>query len=87
MTPQLKKIVWNGARTTGNPVYPHGGSSFHVVLSHGCRLPIVYVLLHFDIICITLKELYNELQTMSALQDEFFIHELELENYRGVVEM
>ena len=24
----LKKIVWNGARTTGNPVYPHGGSSF-----------------------------------------------------------
>ena len=28
MTPQLKKIPWNGARTTGNPVYPHRGSSF-----------------------------------------------------------
>ena len=28
MTPQLEKIVWNGARTTGNPVYPQGGSSF-----------------------------------------------------------
>ena len=27
MTPQLAKIVWNGARTTGNPVYPQGGSS------------------------------------------------------------
>ena len=25
MTPQLAKIVWNGARTTGNPVYPQGG--------------------------------------------------------------
>ena len=32
MTPQLEKIVWNGARTTGNPVYPHGGSS---ILSNG----------------------------------------------------
>ena len=27
MTRQLEKIVWNGSRTTGNPVYPHGGSS------------------------------------------------------------
>ena len=27
MTPQLEKIACNAARTTGNPVYPHGGSS------------------------------------------------------------
>ena len=26
----LKKIVWNSARTTGNPVYPHGESSYSV---------------------------------------------------------
>ena len=26
--PNWKKIAWNAARTTGNPVYPHGGSSF-----------------------------------------------------------
>ena len=60
---------------------------FHVVLSHGCQLPIVYAPPHFDIICITLKEIYNELQIMSASQAEFFIDELEPQNYRGAVEM
>ena len=29
----LKKIVWNSARTTGNPVYPHGGSSLFFSVS------------------------------------------------------
>ena len=34
MTPQFeKKIVWNGARTTGNPVYPHGESSLFFSVS------------------------------------------------------
>ena len=31
MTSQLEKIAWNAARTTGNPVYPHGGSSFFLM--------------------------------------------------------
>ena len=29
--PNLKKIAWNAARTTGNPVYPHRGSSCRMV--------------------------------------------------------
>ena len=32
MTPQLEKIVSKGARTTGNPVYPQGGSSLNLLL-------------------------------------------------------
>ena len=38
MTPQFAKIVWNGARTTGNPVYPQGGSSWSYKV-YGC--PVV----------------------------------------------
>ena len=37
MTPKLEKIVWNGARTTGNPVYPHGGSSLCIILTGDTR--------------------------------------------------
>ena len=44
MTPQLEKIVWNGARTTGNPVYPQGGSSlFHFISEN----EIIYILMYF----------------------------------------
>ena len=43
----LKKVVWNGARTTGNPVYPHGGSSFIVITAKSATWRDVQVVCHF----------------------------------------
>ena len=42
MTPQLEKIVWNGARTTGNPVYPQGGSSLLLCWIGGSLLDRIF---------------------------------------------